>query len=251
MRIVAGGDTFLNPYLFKQQIEEIGEGIVLFSCMAFGTGKQWTKEELAEFTKNMPMTIVGGESLFEMDGDQPVADLGSKVYIIRHGQIIPAQMDAGDFEYENIEELLFNPDWFRQDNLHNVSYQPGRKVMALTRLSYDAKIPFLGKGKIDLLLIPTTHNWAAGDERDNDIDRLVKEHERLFTENALIVQCGAHGIRDFIYSVKEGRFVGRRIRANFNKENTSLSMRSKKVFLPLKQAVHYSHCILRNGLPCS
>jgi len=188
MRIIAAGDTYREFERTKKYLSELGEGIVLFAESSFDTekGLDWSVEDLAQYARDFPMTIVG-----EKD---------ERIHTLKKGIIAPAQI--------TLTQLCFpNPDQEAQcrraDMLNNVSYDPNKKVMALSRICASADIPYKGSGKADLLLIA-----SGGIDWKERIEELIYAHKRTLKPNALIVQCDQHEGDKFIYSLSDGKMVG-------------------------------------------
>ncbi len=186
LKIVAAGYPYCQFEKTLNYLQQIGEGVVLFGEDSFAQDRDndWTIEQFAQQTKDMPMTIVG-----EKDG---------RIYIVNSGTITPAQRD-----YSSTEE-----EWEQYSTLdkrYDVSYDTHRKLRAITRICADGSRPYQGKGRADLLLIAT-----AGIDWEERLDELVEAHEKALTKNALIVKSGTHHEQRFIFSLKERAMVGER-----------------------------------------
>jgi len=196
MRVVAAGDTYCEFEETKKLLSKIGKGILLFAEGSLESKKDdvrdWTIEDIAKYTKHLPMTIIG-----EKNGS---------VRIIRKGQIIKAQLDAAALLSDNEDEKL---RYLNADKLYNVSYTPKRKVLALSRICVDADTPYEGAGKADLLLLPTA------EDLENCLGSIMRSHKEHLKPNALIVQCQMHNGSRFIYSLSEKKKVGKTLHDHF------------------------------------
>lgn len=188
MRVIAAGDLYWNFERTKRYLSELGEGIVLFAEGSLSEDKHdqqdWTIEDIAQYTNSFPMTIIG--------------ERAGRIHIVKNGLITPAQFAGGPR----------HPDrqYLQADQLNNVSYEPGRKVLALSRICADAPTPYGGSGKADLLLIA-----SGGIDWENTLDEVLEGHARSLKPNALIVQCDQHRGNRFIYSLEDKRMVGKEI----------------------------------------
>ena len=183
MRVIAAGDTYLKFERNKRYLLELGEGIILFAEGSFDSGGSldWTLEDLAECTRDFPMTLIG-----EKD---------ERIYIVKRGIITPAQFaDTISHTEQEYGEV---------DKLKDVSYEDGRRVLALSRVCAYAPQPYEGNGKADLLLIA-----SAGIDWEDRLDEVLEVHERSLKPNALIMQCDHHQGNRFIYSLRDRRMVG-------------------------------------------
>ena len=193
MRVVAAGDTYWKFEGTKKLLSEIGKAILLFAEGSLDSKKDdaqdWTIEDIAKYTKHLPMTIIG-----EKNG---------RVHIVKKGQIIKAQLDGAACLSDDENEKL---RYLKADQLYNVSYTPKRKVLALSRICADADTPYEGAGKADLLLLPTA------DDLEDRLGSIIQSHKEHLKPNALIVQCVMHEGGRFIYSLSKKRKVGKTLR---------------------------------------
>ena len=189
MRLIAGGDTYSKFEKTKEYLSELGEGIVLFAEGSFRSDdRDWTLDQLAEYTRDLPMTIIGEKN--------------ARIHIVKEGIITPAQF----YSEWGIPQSSESP-YREADHLHDVSYKPGRPIMALSRICADAPTSHEGEGKADLLLIAT----CALDWEEEGIDVILEAHERNLKPDAFIVQSDYHQPNKFIYSVKDKKMVGEEV----------------------------------------
>ena len=188
MRVVAAGDTYWKFEKMKQYLSELGKGIILFANSSLADNKHpqqdWTIKDIARYTRKLPMTVVGGKD--------------DRIHIIKNGTITKAQLDG-------FAAIKQQSEYRAADKLHNVSYVPGKKILALSRIAVDATTPYEGKGKADLLLI-------AGCLDDCTLEEILKAHEKSLKPNALIVSCEMHFGEKYIYSLSAGKIVDKILR---------------------------------------
>ncbi len=183
MRLIAAGDTYWEFEKIKNYISEIGEGIVLFSEGSFDEekGLNWTVNDLATYTQNLPMTLIGEKE--------------NRIHIVKNGVVSRAQLG---FEVDQDHGRYNFVDYPR-----DVSYQQNRQVMALSRICADAIRPYERNGLADLLLVA-----SGGADWQERLDELLDVHEKKLKPNALIVQCDHGKGTKFIYSLAERKMVG-------------------------------------------
>ena len=188
MRVIAAGDTYKEFEKTKRYLSELKEGIVLFGELSFGPekGMDWSLEDLAKYSKDFPMTLIGTKE--------------ERIHIVKKGVVVPAQ-----FGYPLSSEKKLR--YLRADRLHDVSYEPKRIVLALSRICADASDPYMGEGKADLLLIS-----SCGTDWENRLDEILEGHQRKLNPDSLIVQCDLMTSNNFIYSLKKKKMVGRKMK---------------------------------------
>jgi hypothetical protein len=183
MKIVAAGNTYSDFENTLKYLFEIKEGIILFSEGSFdpAEGLNWTLNDLAKHTKDLPMTLVGEKE--------------NQIRIVKNGLSFRAQLNS----------LMEEEFWCkRTDILYDVSYKSEKKILAFSRICADGITPYSGKDLADLLLIS-----SGGMDWKEDINSLLKSHKDSLEPNSLIVQSDIHMGNEFIYSMEKERFVGK------------------------------------------
>ncbi len=187
MRLVAAGDLYWSFERTQRYLSELREGIVLFAEGSLSSEKHdrqdWTIADIARHTRDFPMTIIG--------------ERNNRIHIIKNGLVTRAQLTGEEYLDEQYREA---------DQLHDVSYIPGREVLALSRICADAPTPYEGSGRADVLLIA-----SGGVDWERRLEEVIEAHARSLKPNALIVQCDHHTGNRFIYSLRARRKVGKEI----------------------------------------